>query len=209
MITQISGSTNSSGSLPLMTLPGLSTGTFTLPTISIPSFTTPPINPFIPSAGTNTATTSITVIDGAGPTTYTGINTLEFTSAFTLTPVGLNQITVDYLGGGGGGGTTLYTGKITNAVQTAGLAYWTYTVDIYTTAGAYSSTVTAYNLLEISNTGTLAYGYAVTGGDRVTGTSYYIRSVPIDTWVRMELTGAITGSSNYYFSAPNVLSGTC
>jgi hypothetical protein len=214
MITQIGGSTNSSGSLPLMTLPGLSTGTFTLPTISIPSFTIPPINPFIPSAGTNTATTSITVIDGGGPTTYTGIDTLEFTSAFTLTPVGTNQITIDYLGGGGGGGTTLKYGKITNAVQTAGYAFWTYTVDIYT-AGAVSSTVTAYNMLEFSNTATLAYGYAVTGGDRITGTSYYIRSVPLNTWIRMESNGDIPaltnypGGTNYIFHAPNVISGTC
>jgi len=204
-----SGSSNVQSPVPPLTLPQLGSSTFSLPAINLPSFNIPSFNPMLPMTGTTTAATTFTVIDGAGPTTYTGIDTLEFTSAFTLTPVGLNQITVDYLGGGGGGGTTLYTGQITNAVQTAGLAKWSYTVDIYTTAGAYSTTVTAYNLLEIENTGTLAYGYAVTGGDRITGTSYYVRSVPLNTWVRMELTGAITGVSNYYFSAPNVLSGTC
>lgn len=207
-MTRISGTSNSSPVVPMMTLPSLNNGTFTLPTITIPSMTFPPINPFIPSAGTNTATTAITVIDGAGPTTYGGIDTLEFTSAFTLTPVGLNQMTIDYTGGGGGGGTTLLYAKITNAVQTAGLAYWTYTVDVYTT-GAVSSTQTAYNLLERENTGTVAYGYAVTGGDRITGTSYYVRSVPVGTWVRMELTADVTGTNTYFFSAPNIISGTC
>ena len=207
-ITSIGGSSKSSPSLPLMTMPNLSSGTFTLPTISIPSVQFPMINPFVPTTGTTTATTAITVIDGAGPTTYTGIDTLEFTSAFTLTPVGLNQITVDYTGGGGGGGTTLVYGQIATATQTAGLAYWTYTVNVYT-AGTVTSTVTAYNLLEINNTATTAYGYAVTGGDRISGTSYYVRSVPVGAWVRMESTGDITGVSTYYFSAPNIISGTC
>ena len=72
--------------------------------------------------------------------------------------------------------------------------------------------VTAYNLLEYDNDATTAYGYTIVGSggyDQISGTSYYIRSVPVGTWVRMEYTDAIDGTFTYWFSAPNRIDGGC
>lgn len=108
------------------------------------------------------------------------------------------------------GATTLIYGKITSAAKTSGRAHWTYTVTPYISGTAQAS-VSAYNLLEESNTSTSAYGYTVTsasGGINITGTSFNIFPVPNNTWVAMEYTN-FSGSLNYWFSAPNYIKGTC
>jgi type I restriction-modification system DNA methylase subunit len=103
-------------------------------------------------------------------------------------------------------------GKITaSAIITATIARWSYTVTTYV-AGVAGASVTAYNLLEKENTATSAYGYTVTSGTlRIASTNYYVRPVPDtpNTWVRMELTNNVDGVSKYWFSAPNIISGTC
>lgn len=110
--------------------------------------------------------------------------------------------------GSGSGSSTIVYGKITNASQVTGVARWNYSVQPYL-VGVGITGVTAYNLWEKENTGNTAYGYAVTGGTQIIGTSYNIYSVPINTWVSMEFTNAITGSSAYWFGAPNPIYGGC
>jgi hypothetical protein len=106
----------------------------------------------------------------------------------------------------------LVYGKVTaSSIITAGTARWSYTVTTYL-AGVAGASVTAYNLLEKENTTTSAYGYVVTSGTlRIASTNYYVRPVPDtpNTWVRMELTNNVDGVSKYWFSAPNIISGTC
>jgi hypothetical protein len=111
-------------------------------------------------------------------------------------------------GGGGGGASTIAYGKITNASNVSGVARWNYSAQLYT-AGVGGTGVSAYNLWEKENTGTTAYGYSVTGGTQIIGTSYNIYSVPINTWVSMEFTNAVSGSSAYWFGAPNPIFGGC
>jgi hypothetical protein len=46
--------------------------------------------------------------------------------------------------------------------------------------------------------------------DRITSTNYYIKSVPVGAWVRMEQTSAIPSYvSTYWFEAPNRIDGAC
>ena len=204
-LTPPAGSTNSVPKFPALTLPQLPNSTFSLPAFNFTAPQLPQLPVFTPTTGASGAT-SLSVGDGTN--TYTGVNTITVSGALTLTSTGPTAVDIYGSGGGGGGGATAYYGKITAATQTAGYAYWTYTVQVYL-AGVAGTTLTAFNLLEINNTGTNAYGYAVTGGDRLTGTSYYIRKVPIGTWVRIEQTNAVNGTANYYFSAPNYMDGTC
>lgn len=204
-VTPPAGSTFSGSTVPPLTLPSLGTSTFNFPagSFNLPSFQLPTINPFMPSAGTTTATT-LTVTDGTS--TYTGIDTISVSGTIGLTSTGPTSVDLAG-GGGGGGGSTLVYGKITASSRISGtIAKWSYTVLQY--PGGVTS-VTAKNLLEVENTSTSAYGYAVTGGDRVNGTSYYIRAVPTNTWVRMEQTTAVDGTPTYWFSAPNFMEGTC
>lgn len=199
------GSTNMQSAVSPLSLPALGNLNFSLPGITLPSVI-PPI--VIPAGGGGTAApTTITVVDvPGGGTSYPGIDTLAFDGSVSVsnTP-GSTTATVFVTGGGGGGTTSLIYGKITNAVKGTN-AIWTYTVQSY---GGVN--YTAYNLLEKENTATLAYGYSVTGagGDRISGTSYYIYPVPNNAWVAMEYTTGVTGSPSYWFSAPNRIAGSC
>lgn len=206
--TPPAGSTSSGSIVPPLTLPQLGPSTFNFPagSFNIPSIQLPTINPFIPSAGTTT-TTTLTV--GDGTTSYTGINTITVSGTLSLSSTGATSVDI-FGSGGGGGGTSLKYAKITGSSKIVSTeARWSYTVVIYTAGIPAASSVTAYNLLEKENTSSSAYGYAVTGGDQVTGTSYYVRAVPTNTWIRMEQTSDITGTPTYWFSAPNFMDGTC
>lgn len=205
------GSSSSWNPIPPLTLPSLGPSTFNLTTtFTLPTNGQfPTINPLAPS-GTGTASTSLTI--GDGTTSYTGIDTITVSGNLTLTPTGAASVDIYGSGGGGGGGTTLVYGKITaSSIITAGTARWSYTVTPYV-AGTPGTPVTAYNLLEKENTATSAYGYTVTSGTlRIASTNYYVRPVPDspNTWVRMELTNNVDGVARYWFSAPNIISGTC
>lgn len=213
---------------PPIGIPPLPGTTITLPGISItggpegggifPPIVFPPITfPTIPvGGGVGAAGTTITVetdLDGGGePATYTNIDTVRFTGT------GLVSVTedagtaiVNYAAGGGTGGSTLVYGQITAAQKDPSLAKWTYTVQPYDNGLVSGSPVTAFNLLERGNSSTSAYGYTVqTGtGDRVTGTNFFVKSVPVNAWVCMEYTEQVTGSTTYWFSAPNRIDGSC
>lgn len=158
---------------------------------------------------------TITVSGFDGATTYgpfPGITTLSFTgSAFVSvaeTPAGTAVINHN---DSGGSGSTITYGKVTAAVRIGALAKWTYTVQPYSAGSPSGSAVTAYNLLERSNAAGLAYGITVTGtnNDQISGTNYYVRPVPVDAYVAMESTSDVSGSTEYWFSAPNPITGTC
>ena len=208
------GSTNGQFPVPPLTFPGLQNPTFTLPGITLPP-TLPPV--LIQPTGTGGAgATTITVEDLATPAgPFTGIDTLQFDGtgvAVTNPPSTPNVALVTITAGGGGGGsTTLEYGQVT-AVAKGTYAEWTYTVQRYLAGAVNGAPVTAYNLLEYDNDATTAYGYTIVGSggyDQISGTSYYIRSVPVGTWVRMEYTDAIDGTFTYWFSAPNRIDGGC
>lgn len=156
---------------------------------------------------------TITVIgdDGTGTiVTYTSINTIDFIGSglVGVTSPGTGSVEVEYQDtGGGGGGSTLVYGKITTAVRiTTGIARWEYTVSLYG-----GGSVTAYNLFEYENTNALAYGLTINpaGSDQISGTSYAIQPVPNDTWVALEDTNGVNGVSDYWFGAPNIITGSC
>ena len=201
------GSTNGQFSVPPLTFPGLQNPTFTLPSITLPPMLPPVV---IQPAGTGgTGTGTITVEDPSVPTTLSGIDTIQFTGTglVGVTPGATPNIAVVEYQDTGGSGTGLLYGQITSVLsKDATRSIWSYQVTL--TGG---SVVTASNLLEYNNTGTVAYGYTVTAGtgDVISGTSYSVRSVPTGTWVRLEQTSAITGSPVYWFSAPNYIDGTC
>jgi hypothetical protein len=209
------GSTNSQFPIPPLTFPSLGNPTFTLPGITLP----PALPPVLiqPATAGATTTTTITVQDMVAPATFAGINTIQFTtsaSPFAVTNPSANIALVNYpnTGGGGGTGTTsLVYGKITSSTKGTN-AVWTYQVNIWSAGGATGTTVTAYNLLEKNNTGTVAYGYAVSGAGatQITGTSFYVYPVPNGTDVRMEYTDVYAfPAKEYWFSAPNLIDGAC
>jgi len=201
------GGSNAQPGFPPLTFPSFGNPTFTFPGVTLP----PALPPVViqPSGTSGTATTTITVEDPSVPTSLSGIDTIQFTGTglVQVTPgATANIAVVEYQDTGGSGGGLLY-GQITAILsKDATRAIWNYEV---TLSGG--SVVTAYNLLEHNNTGTLAYGYTVGAGtgDVISGTSYSVRSVPDGTWVRLEQTSAITGVLLYWFSAPNYIDGTC
>lgn len=209
-LTTPSGGTNMQSPAAPLTLPSFGNPNITLPGVTLPP-SLPPVVIQPISSGT-AAPTTITVEDLATPAgPFTGIDTLEFDGAVTVTNPAPNVANIFITGGGGGGGTTLVYGVITAATKGT-YAQWTYTVALYAAGVATGVSVTAYNLLEFSNNNATAYGYSITGAgyDKVFGTSYYIRSVPVGAAVRMEQTGAMTGTpSDYWFSAPNRIDGGC
>jgi hypothetical protein len=205
--TQPSGSTNMSLPVPPLAVPGL-----TLPNITFPGITLPnQLPPVVLGAGGSTGTSSINVYGGTGTPTPTPVSTIEFIgSGLVNVVVTGTDATVEYQDtGGGGGGSTLVYGYINTASPTritAGIAAWTY--DVMTSGG---SAIVARNLLEKGNTSTVAYGYSISpsGSDKISGTSYYVYPVPLNTWVRMEQTSAVDGTMRYWFSAPNFINGSC
>jgi len=207
------GSTNSQFPIPPLTFPSLGNPTFTLPGITLP----PSLPPVViqPTGTGGTTTTTITVEELGTPATFSGIDTIQSTGSGLVgvsagaTP---NIVVVDYQDtGGAGGGSTLVYGKITSSTKGAN-AVWTYQVNIWSAGGATGTTVTAYNLLEKNNTGTVAYGYGVSGAGatQITGTSFYVYPVPNGTDVRMEYTDVYAyPTKEYWFSAPNLIDGAC
>lgn len=212
--TQPSGSTNMSLPVTPFTVPGL-----TLPNITFPGINLPNQLPPITFGGNGTGTTATNTVNVYGSTGTTTTPTpasqilFQGSALIDVTVTGGNAV-VTYDSGGGGGGSTLVYGQITNATRTAGTrAFWTYTVQPYVAGAASGGTVTAYNLLENDNSTTAAYGYNIVSSgnyDRITSTNYYIKSVPVGAWVRMELTSAIPSYANtYWFEAPNRIDGAC
>jgi len=208
------GGSNAQPGFPPLTFPSFGNPTFTLPGITLP----PSLPPVViqPTGTGGTATTTITVEDLVAPATFSGIDTIQFTGSGLVgvsagaTP---NIVVVDYqdTGGGGGGGSTLVYGKIVSSTKGTN-AVWTYQVNIWSAGGATGTTVTAYNLLEKNNTGTVAYGYGVSGAGatQITGTSFYVYPVPNGTDVRMEYTDVYAyPTKEYWFSAPNLIDGAC
>lgn len=135
-------------------------------------------------------------------TSFSGISTVQFTGApsisVTSPSAGVALVTLK---------STILYGQISGAVQQA-TAIWHYTVTLASGGGS----VTAFNLLEKENNTTSAYGYAVqsTGGfTLLTGTNFFIKQVPLNTWVRLEQTTEVTGTLSYWFSAPNMIDGGC
>lgn len=207
-LTPPSGSSSSSNPYPPLTVPSLGSNTFNFATtFTLPNNGVfPTIPPFTSSTG-GTATAAALTVGG-----FTGVETITVSGSLTATSTGATSVDIYGASGGGGGSTTLVYGKITaSAIITATIAKWSYTVTPYV-AGVAGASVTAYNLLEKENTATSAYGYTVTSGTlRIASTNYYVRPVPDtpNTWVRMELTNNVDGVSKYWFSAPNIISGTC
>jgi len=160
--------------------------------------------------------TTITVIDD-GTTTFPGVDTINFTGSalVSVTSTGPSSVDVNYQDtGGGGGGSTIEYGQITAVDQTpagfTGTARWRYTVQPYVNGLSSGGTVFAYNLLEKNNTAaTPSYGYATSAAQLVTGTQYYFKNVPVNTWISMESTDDPDGLVTYWFSAPNPIDGTC
>lgn len=156
--------------------------------------------------------TAITVVNSnaAPPTNYNPIDTLRFSGAgVTVTSPGGSPTTVDIAipGGGPGVGTTLVYGSISGAARiTTGIAAWSYTVNLYS-----GSSVTARNLFEKGNSTTLAYGYNISpaNSDRISGTQFSVQAVPNGTWVALEQTSNVDGTSRYWFGAPNKIAGSC
>lgn len=207
-LTTPSGGVNMQSPVAPLNLPALGNTNITLPGVSLPP-ALPPVVIQPVSSGTAAATT-ITVEDLATPAgPWTTIDTLRFDGAGVSVTNPSPNVALIYIPGGGGGGTTAYYGVITAAAKGT-YAQWTYTVDVYT-GGVAGASVTAYNLLEWSNNNSTAYGYSITGAayDKVFGTSYYVRSVPVGAAVRMEQVTDMTGSPVYYFSAPNRIDGGC
>jgi hypothetical protein len=154
--------------------------------------------------GAAPGTITVSKIDSPA-SSYSGISTIQFTGvpAVTVTnpSAGVALVTLK---------STILYGQITGAVKQT-YAQWLYTVTIYT-AGVAGASVSAWNLLELDNDNTSAYGYAVTatgGYTLISGTNYYVKLVPVGTWVRMEYVNHVTGTNAYYFSAPNMIDGGC
>lgn len=172
------------------------------------------------TGGTTGSTNTInvdTTDDGTGnPASYTSISLIKFTGS-NLTAVTnpiAGEVLVDY-SGVTSGGSTLEFGRITSATPTTaspgGGAAWSYTVQLYT-SGTGGSSVTARNILEMNNSTTMFYGYAVdpTSPYRtIQGSAFTLEQVPNNTFVMLISTTDLTGSSQYFFSAPNIITGTC
>lgn len=101
--------------------------------------------------------------------------------------------------------------SISGNAQASGTARWDYTVYNASYNGSEwitsSPSITAYNLLEVQNTGTTAYGISVTGdrGLTLSGfTGFSVMPVPNGTIVELSYRGG-----KYFFSAPNIINGSC
>jgi hypothetical protein len=205
------GGTNFQNPSPPGTNIVLGDNNFTFPGSIIPTVQPPVINIV---GGTGGTPTPQLLVDGGGLSPPAPVTQITFagTALVSVTESG-GIATVNYQDTGGGpGGSTLEYGQVTAATRSAGaVTIWTYTVLRYV-LGISTSAVTARNLLEVNNTTTASYGYSVVASgnyDRITGTNYFIKSVPVGTWVQMEQTSALPGGSAYWFTAPNRIDGAC
>lgn len=201
---------NSSFPSPPGTTIALGNNNFTFPGTTLPTVQPPVINI---SSGGGTTTPQLLVNGSplAAPVSVTQI-TFAGTGLVSVTESG-GIATVNYQDTGGTSGSTLEYGQVTAATRSAGaVTIWTYTVMRYV-LGSATSAVTARNLLEVANSTTASYGYSVVASgnyDRITSTNYFIKSVPVGTWVQMEQNSAIPGfASTYWFTAPNRIDGAC
>lgn len=184
---------------------------FTFPGTTLPNIPPPVI--YVNAGGG--ATTPQLLVDGAPLAAAASVSQITFVgSGLVGVSVASGIATVEYQDTGGGpGGSTLVYGQITAASRAAGaITVWTYTVMRHV-AGVPTTAVTAFNLLELANSTTASYGYSVIASgnfDQITGTSFFIKSVPVGTWVQMENTSAIPGfPTTFWFSAPNRVDGAC
>ena len=201
----LGGSNFSSPTSPGTTI-ALGNNNFTFPGVTLPNVQPPVIN--IVSGGG--ATTPQLLVDKSPPfATPEPVSQITFVgSALVNVTVAGGVATVDYQDTGGTGGTTIEYGKITSSVQpSASLAKWNYTVQKFV-GGSGGASVTAQNLLEEANTSSVAYGYAVVSGNRISGTNFFVREVPTGTFVSLTTTTAF-GSSQIFISAPNPIIGSC
>jgi hypothetical protein len=189
----------------------LGNNNFTFPGTTLPNIPPPVI--YVNAGGG--ATTPQLLVDGSPLTAPESVSQITFVgSGLVGVSVASGIATVEYQDtGGGGGGSTLVYGQITAATRTVGaITVWTYTVMRHV-AGVPTTAVTAFNLLELANSTTVSYGYSVIASgnfDQITGTSFFIKSVPVNTWVQMENTSAIPGfPTTFWFSAPNRVDGAC
>lgn len=202
----LGGSNFSSPTSPGTTI-ALGNNNFTFPGVTLPNVQPPVIS----ISGGGGATTPQLLVDKSPPfATPEPVSQITFVgSALVNVTVAGGVATVDYQDtGGGGGGTTIEYGKITSSVQpSATEAKWNYTVQKFT-GGVGGISVTAQNLLEEANTTSVAYGYAVVSGNRISGTNFFVREVPTGTFVSLTTTTAF-GSSQIFISAPNPIIGSC
>ena len=161
---------------------------------------------------------TISVVDSLTSTTYSNISTLNFSgsafaSAIETPPSSGTVIVTNNDTGGGGGGSTLEYGEIVGSAKiVATEARWAYQVEIWNNGNPTGTTVTAYNTLERGNISTLAYGYTVNAADgqSIPGTVYKVQPIPTGAFVVMEDTDAFSlAGTDYWFSAPNRIDGTC
>jgi hypothetical protein len=123
-----------------------------------------------------------------------------------------------------GGDRERFLAKITAGAQVAGFAIWQYSweqVRVQTSGAApVITTVTnghtnaaqgaAWNILEMANTATKAFGFDVTNGVELNDfEGFSISRVPDATIVQMWFTRATNGSLRAEFAAPNPITGTC
>lgn len=121
-----------------------------------------------------------------------------------------------------------FPAKITGAQPVDGLPMWLYSweevepansigtnTDYQTKSGGRTGSQNAINLLELGNTSSLAYGYAVSfnSGWKLTAdgfTNFQFDKVPNNVVVRMRVAyRAVSSTQRYEFSAPNRIDGTC
>ena len=185
----------------------LGNNNFTFPGVTLPTVQPPVIS----ISGGGGATTPQLLVDKSPPfATPEPVSQITFVgSARVNVTVAGGVATVDYQDTGGGpGGTTIEYGKITSSVQpSASFAKWNYTVQKFV-GGVAGASVTAQNLLEEANSASVAYGYAVVSGNRISGTNFFVREVPTGTFVSLTTTTAF-GSSQIFISAPNPIIGSC
>lgn len=183
----------------------LGNNNFTFPGATLPNVQPPVVN----ISGGGGSTTPQLLVDGGtlspavpvSQITFIGSGLVDVTLSGTIA-------TVEYQDTGGLGGTTIEYGKITSSVQpSASFAKWNYTVQKFI-GGVGGISVTAQNLLEEANTTSVAYGYAVVSGNKISGTNFYVREVPTGTFVSLTTTTAF-GSPQVFLSAPNPIIGSC
>jgi hypothetical protein len=184
----------------------LGNNNFTFPGVTLPNVQPPVVN----ISGGGGSTTPQLLVDGGTLSPAVPVSQITFIGS-GLVDVTLSGTvaTVEYQDTGGGpGGTTIEYGKITSSVQiSATEAKWDYTVQKFV-GGTGGISVTAQNLLEEANTTSVAYGYAVVSGNKISGTNFYVREVPTGTFVSLTTTTAF-GSPQVFLSAPNPIIGSC